>query len=172
MPTRFLLCMLLMVGGAYAQESNFASGPQYLMNSVSPLFARPIATPSLSFDTPSLFTRPGTGEYGGSASSEQEPLATVSELQGQADLFPLYYGVPRVSVINLSFRESRGGRPQSGLPAGFVEPGVVELTDVASLRLRGYGVTLPEAAAYWKGRHESLPHVYTNKDIEDLRSQK
>ena len=36
---------------AAAQETNFSVGPQYLMISGSPSFARPIATPSLSFDT-------------------------------------------------------------------------------------------------------------------------
>jgi hypothetical protein len=104
------------------------------------------------------------------AAAENETVAPVPEFLPQADLFPIYYGAPRVSFIDLSFREP-GEKSASlhPLPVSFIETGVVETTDMQSLRLRGYGVTLPEAATYWKARHVSPPHVYTNADTERLR---
>jgi len=38
------------------------------------------------------------------------------------------------------------------------------------LKLRGYGVTLPEASAYWKTHKAAASHHYTNTDIERLRA--
>jgi len=104
------------------------------------------------------------------AATENEAVAAVPEFLPQADLFPIYYGAPRVSFIEVSFREpGEKSAVLNPLPISFVETGVVELTDTQSLRLRGYGVTLPEAAAYWKAHHVSPPRVYTNADTERLR---
>ena len=157
-------CLLVLVGVSAAQDSNFAVGPQYLMNYGSPIFAQPIATPSLSLDTPVVASE--------TISEDNETVAAISEFLSQVDLFPIYYGTPRVSVIELSFPEpSEKSASLHPLPISFVESGVVEITDMQSLRLRGYGVTLPEAAAYWKAQHISLPRVYTNADTERLRTR-
>ena len=44
-----LLCFLFALAGfSAAQDSNFSVGPQYLTNYGSPMFLRPIATPTLS----------------------------------------------------------------------------------------------------------------------------
>ena len=163
-------CLLVLVGVSAAQDSNFAVGPQYLMNYGSPIFAQPIATPSLSLDTPVVASE--TISEDNVPAPDNETVAAISEFLSQVDLFPIYYGTPRVSVIELSFREP-GERSASlhPLPISFSESGVVEITDMQSLRLRGYGVTLPEAAAYWKAQHVSLPRVYTNADTERLRTR-
>jgi hypothetical protein len=174
MRTRIFGCLLVLAGLSAAQDSNFAVGPQYLMNYGSPIFARPIATPSLSLDSSSLDRSAVASEMtpqDNVAAAENEAVAPVPEFLPQADLFPIYYGAPRVSFIELSFRDREKSPLLHPLPISFVEAGVVEITDMQSLRLRGYGVTLPEAAAYWKAHHVSSPRVYTNADTERLRTR-
>jgi hypothetical protein len=168
MLVRIFCCLLVLVGASAAQESNFAVGPQYLMNYGSPILARSIATPSLSLD--SSVVASGTTASDTVSAPENQVVSPVSEVPPQADLFPIYYGAPRVSVIGLSF-STPGEKSDSlhPLPVSFVESGIVELTDMPSLRLRGYGVTLPEVASYWKAHRVSLPRVYTNADTERLR---
>jgi hypothetical protein len=156
----FCCLMLVLVGVSAAQETNFAVGPQYLMTSGSPLFARPIATPSLSLGESRATVIGGTSEVSGDSGT-----ITTPGLQGQADLFPIYYGVPRVSVIEISKPEVSART----FPASITNVGVMEITDLQSLRLRGFGVTLPEAASYWKTHKRSTSHVYTNSDIERLQ---
>ena len=163
---RIFCCLLFLVGASAAQDSNFAVGPQYLMNYGSALFARPIATPSLTFD--SSTATPGMAAENSVSALESETVSAVSDFPSQADLFPTYYGVPRVSVIEVSYRQPGERAASANLPAGFFESGGVQVTDMQSLHLRGYGVTLPEAAAYWKGRHVTTPRVYTNADTNRL----
>jgi hypothetical protein len=43
------------------------------------------------------------------------------------------------------------------------------MTDAQSLRQRGYGVPLGDAAAFWKTHKPGAPRVYTNIDIQRLR---
>jgi hypothetical protein len=165
----FLCVLLAMVGVCVAQDTNFAVGPQYLMTSGSPLFARPIATPTLSFENPAPEMRTSDVVAEPVATANDENLSYVLEVQRQTALFSIYYGFPRVNVVEISFREpSETRRP---LPASIVDSGVVEFTDVQALRLRGYGITLPEAAAHWKSHKASAPHHYTNEDIERLRNR-
>jgi hypothetical protein len=161
------LCVLVvLVGLSAAQDTNFAVGPQYLMTSGSPLFARPIATPTLSFETQAGASAAVTDHV---ATGNDEALASGLEDQRQTALLSIYYGVPRVSVVEISFREPSEAR--LALPASIVDSGVVELTDVQSLRLLGYGSTLPEAAAHWKNHKAVAQHRYTNEDIERLRNR-
>jgi hypothetical protein len=157
----FFCSMLVLVGICAAQETNFAVGPQYLMTSGSPLFARPIATPSLSLGESRATTIGGTSE----TNAGNEAVATTPGLQGQSDLLSIYYGVPQVSVIEISKPETSA----RNLPASITNVGVMEATDMPSLRQRGFGVTLPEAASYWKTHKRSASRVYTNRDIERLQ---
>lgn len=157
----FFCLLIALTGVIAAQETNFAVGPQYLMTSGSALFARPIATPSLSLGESRATTIGGTSEV----SADSGTLATTPGLQGQSDLLPIYYGVPRVSVIEISAPETS----IRTLPASITNVGVMEVTDAQSLRQRGFGVTLPEAASYWKTHKRSASRVYTNRDIERLQ---
>ena len=162
------LLMFVLINISGAQETNFAVGPQYLMTSGSPLFAQPIATPSLSLGE----AVPQTGankEIAEHVAANDEVLNSILELQRQMTLPSIYYGWPRISVVEISFREP-SRQYLSSLPVSIVESGVVETTDVQALRVRGYGVTLPEAAAYWKAHKVSAPRSYTNSDIERLRN--
>jgi hypothetical protein len=153
-----LSCLLLIVAGiCAAQETNFPVGPQYLMTSGSPLFARPIATPSLSLDArlPGIPNLPQVGP-----AVENVPFTASPELQGP-NLFPVYYGYPMTSVVEISSAE-----PPRELPPSITDAGVTGMTDAQSLRMRGYGATLGDTASYWKARKPHAPRVYTNADVQ------
>jgi len=129
-----LSCLLIVLAGvSAAQETNFPAGPQYLMTSGSPLFARPIATPSLSFDygLPRFQSLPQIGPV-----VENQPFTANPEVQGP-NLFPVYYGYPMTSVVEITSAE-----PPRALPASITDVGVIGTTDAQSLRERGYGVPL------------------------------
>ncbi len=156
-----LSCLLFaLVGIAAAQDTNFPVGPQYLMTSGSALFARSIATPSLSLEAP-LPEAPSLTEIAPVIGNQ--PFIANPELQHQADLFPIYYGYSMPSMIELTSAE-----PPREIPASIVDVGVTGLTDVQSLRFRGYGVTLAETASFWKAHKRSATRVYTNADVGRL----
>jgi hypothetical protein len=166
------VCLLLLLAGiCSAQDTNFPVGPQYLMTFGSPLFARPIATPSLSFETPlpeNTTTEPSEAEV---PPQELQVISDVLEQQGQTYLPFVYYGVPIVNVIEISFREPAGdesSRPD--LPASITESGVTAFTDAESLRQRGYGITLSDAAHRWKSSKSTARHRYTNDDLAQLHN--
>jgi hypothetical protein len=46
-----VLLVLSLTGFCFAQETNFQQGPQYLVVNASPLFLRPISTPTMSFSS-------------------------------------------------------------------------------------------------------------------------
>src|SRR5258708_17688790 len=102
MHVSFFCFVLVLTTISAAQETNFAVGPQYLMTSGSPLFARSIATPSLSLGEATV----STGGASSAASPGDGVIATTPGLQGQAAFCPIYYGVPRVSVIEISEPET------------------------------------------------------------------
>ncbi|MBZ5681706.1 MAG: hypothetical protein LAO24_16535 [Acidobacteriia bacterium] len=165
--------LALVVGSCAAQETNFAVGPQYLMTSGSPLFARPIATPSLSFETPlpeAVTSEPAAEPVSG---FQLEAISAAMEEQRQMALMAIYYGAPTVNVIEISFREPAGEEStRPALPFSITESGVTALTDAETLRRRGYGVTLAEAAQQWRARRSVAPHVFTNSDLENLQDKK
>jgi hypothetical protein len=151
---------LALVGISAAQDTNFPVGPQYLMTSGSPLFAQPIATPSRSLEAalPGIPSLPAIGP-----AVENEPYIANPELRREADLFPVYYGYQMVSVVEITSAE----RPRE-LPASIVEVGVIGMTNVQSLRERGYGVPLGDAASFWKTHKRRAARVYTNADVQRL----
>jgi hypothetical protein len=153
----FLSCLLLALAGiCVAQDTNFPVGPQYLINFGSPLFLQPIATPSLA-----LAATPGSAapvETGANA----QVYTTSPQLQDQVDLFPIYYGVPDISVVEITSTEPPRPLPESILNYA------ADIGDAGSLRERGYGVTIAEAAAFWKANKKRASRVYTNADIARL----
>ena len=159
-----LLCMLLpLIGICVAQDTNFPAGPQYLMSFGSPLFAQPIATPSLSLEAP-LPGLPSLPAVGPTISNQ--PYTSNPELAHQADLFPIYYGYPRISAVELTSTEL----PRK-LPANIVDVRVAGITDAQSLHERGYGVSLGEAASFWKTNKPHSTRVITNRDIELISTE-
>jgi hypothetical protein len=158
----FLLLLLTGLSAAQAaQDTNFSTGPQYLLTG-SPLFARPIATPGLSLGAP-LPEPPTAITY--SAPTEQETFANLSAVERPPNLSRIFYGVPSTSEIEISFPASL---KMPAVPPNFLDTGVSEITDMDSLRVRGYGVTLGEYARYWKGHRTSAQRHFTNEDIERL----
>jgi hypothetical protein len=157
-----LSCLLIFLASvAAAQETNFSVGPQYLMISGSPSFARPIATPSLSFDT-GLSPIPNLPQIGPAV--ENQPFAVNPEASQGPNLFLIYYGYPMTSVVELTSAE-----PPRNLPGSIIDIGVTGITDAQSLRERGFGVPLGDNAAFWKTHKPRASRVYTNADIQRLR---
>jgi hypothetical protein len=139
---------------------SFPVGPQYLMTSGSPMFAQPLATPSLSLDAPlpDIAPLPEVGPV-----VIDQPFVASPELEHQPDLFPIFYGYPMPSVVELASTET-----PAQLPESMVDVGVIGMTDMQSLRERGYGATLGETALFWKSHKSHAPRVYTNADVERL----
>jgi len=159
---RTLFCLLFaLLGISAAQDMNFPSGPSYLMISGSATFAQPIATPTLSLDTP-LPPIPSLPEVGPVIGNQ--PYIENPELQRSPDLFPIYYGYSMPSVVEFVSSE-----PPRELPASFVDAGVVGIISVQSLRQLGYGVPLGDTSNFWKAHKPRAPRVYTNADVERLR---
>ncbi|MGD1077230.1 MAG: hypothetical protein ABR881_02825 [Candidatus Sulfotelmatobacter sp.] len=156
-----LFCLLfLLVGITAAQDTNFPVGPQYLVTFGSPMFARPIATPTLWLDVP-LPPIPSLPEVGPVIGNQ--PYIENPELQHEVDLFPIYYGYPMPSVVELTSAE-----PPRELPASIVDVGVAGITNAQSLREQGSGVPLGDTASFWKAHKPHAPRVYTNADVERL----
>jgi hypothetical protein len=164
-----LFCSLFLLAGiSAAQDTNFPVGPQYLVTSSSPLFLRPIATPTLSLSAPLASNTAAT-----EASSESS--APSAGLPTQPDLTRIYWGVPEPTANvnenvteNASEIEITSAQPASALPASILDTGVTGMTTVQSLRQRGYGVPLGDTAAFWKAHKSHALRVYTNADVQRL----
>lgn len=159
-----LLALAALTTLSVAQESNFQTdfqvGPQYLSLTGSN-FLRPIATPSHSLDAP-LPPVPSLPQIGPSV--ENQAFIPNPELEGQADLFPIYYGHPMTPVVILV------GPGPSEVPES-LDGGVIRISTPQSLEQRGYGVSLGENAAYWKSQAPGITRVYTNADVEGLHQK-
>lgn len=161
-----LLCFVFAVAGVcLAQDSNFSTGPQYLMNYGSPQFLRPISTPSLSLSTPTA-SIPATE----AVAPPETPSSPSTGSQSPADLARVYWGGPDVNAAasETSVIEVSGTTAPTNLPASIVNVGVQETADAQSLRERGYGVTVSEASSFWKTHKPHAARVFTNRDIERL----
>jgi hypothetical protein len=170
-----ILCTLLViftVGLAFGQDSNFGSGPQYLMNYGSPSFARPISTPSLSLAGPPLELGASDATQGLIAGAENRVVPpSQPDAPGVANLFPVYYGAPPVSVIEISFPANGSEASSTELPESILDTGVLQITTPQALRDRGYGVTVAQAAAYTRASARHATRVYTNADVDRLHGR-
>ncbi len=162
---QFSLIVLAALGTAFGQDTNFSTGPQYLMNSGSPMFARPISTPSLSLASPPLEVGASNATEGLIAGVDNQTASRPQALPTAA-FDPIDHGVAPTDVIEISFTAS----PSRELPASIVDVGVWQVTTAQALRERGYGVTLGEASAYGKSHAGHATRVYTNSDIDRLHN--
>ena len=167
------VCTLLVLsshGTAFSQDTNFATGPQYLMQG-SPMFARSISTPSMSLAAPA--PEVGASDATGvliAGAGEQNVLPPNPDTLPKIDLFPIFYGGPPVGE-NGQITFSYPVEPSSAyaeIPPSISDSGVWQMTTVQALRERGYGITLAEAAADAKARIRRANHVYTNADAARL----
>jgi hypothetical protein len=165
-----LIMTLGILGAAFGQETNFATGPQYLMTSGSLLFARSISTPSTSLSGPPLQVGASNATTGLTAGAEDRDISIPTSVTlPQVNFFSIYYGTNRAaptSVIEINFSN---GASRAELPASILGAGVLQMTTAEALRMRGYGVTLAEVAAYDKAHAVHAKRVYTNADIERLQ---
>ena len=162
----WMIILMFAVGVAAAQDTNFPTGPQYLLIG-SPLFARPISTPTLSLAQMDAPLEVGASNATANLvpGADNETFAVLPQPFQPPNLLPIYYGVPETNVIEISFRENE---EETELPASILGTGTVDTTTAQALRERGYGVTLGEAAAFSKSHIRKSRRVYTNQDIERL----
>ncbi len=168
-----VLLLLSALGIALGQDkdTNFPSGPQYLMTSDlikngSPLFWRSISTPSMSFTEPPLEVGASNATDVLIAGAENQPvLPPDPDALPKIDLLPIFYGGRPASVIEISFPSEPS---PDRLPASILDTGVSQMTTAQALRERGYGVTLAEGAAYGRAQIRHASRIYTNADIDRL----
>jgi hypothetical protein len=158
---RFFFLLMILAGVSSAQEFTFSSGPGYLLPTNSTMLLRPIATPTLTLDAP-LPPVSSLPEIGPPV-SDQPYVSNYNPMQGP-DLFPIYYGYPRIPVVEVVPTETRRVIPVS-------LGDVVFTVSIGSQPIRGHGDgnTVGEAASFWKARRRRATHVYTNADIQRLR---
>lgn len=142
-----------------ARDTNFSQGPQYLATGDA-TFSHSISTPTVSLDAP-LPLLPSLPEVGPTVTDQA--YVSNPDLRHEANLFPIYYGYPMISVVELT-----GAEPSKPLPASITGVGYAVIADPQSLRELGYGMTAGEAASYWKAHKRQVNHIYTNADIERL----
>ena len=144
------------------KDTNFPSGPQYLITSGSSLFLRSISTPSLS-----LGQAPPASAAAEAEAGEGVQLSISPAVQTPPDLYPIYYGPSVAPPIHSEIELSSGEVPRN-LPPGFFDVGVTRMTDATSMREWGYSVSLGDDAKYWKTHKLHAVRVFTNQDVERL----
>lgn len=168
-----LLLGMTLAGMSAAQDSNFSAGPQYLMNYSSPMFMRPIATPTLSLSETAPVTLATPETTSSSASTVGNSAETSAAVPQRPDLASVYWGSreDETPVDSGAVIEVSGAAPPANLPASIVNVGVQETVNAQELRERGVGVSVSEASAFWKGRKPRAMRVFTNRDVEKLRGE-
>lgn len=172
---RFLLCTAMLAlsipGIVLCQDTNFSSGPQYLLSSnsagnITAYLMRPIATPSLSLSGPPLDTGASNATQGLIAGAESRNAAVPpSDTLPAVNLFPIYYGGHRFSVIEIRTSQAT----VNTLPASIVDAGIGQPSNISTVRTGKYETTPPEGVATRKLPAQNRPRVYTNEDIDRLR---
>lgn len=158
--------ILALIGNCSAQETNFSQGPEYLMNYGDPHFLHPIQTPSLDLSVPRAESpnAPVTEHTG-----EPDAPGFDGVLQNEPQVDAVYYGatpsgVPIPSTVVI---EGTPAEPSASGPVLF-NAGVTAMTSDMELRHEGYGLSLAQYAAYWRGHKPQHVRVYTNADIARL----
>ena len=159
---------LTLVGLSAAQDSNFSVGPQYLMNYGSPMFMRPIATPTLSLSETTRVSAPETSGSSSSSTSSSPAAESPAAVPQPANLASVYWGSRdgETAVETGAVIEVSGAVPPANLPASILNVGVQETADARELRERGYAVSVSEASAFWKAHKPRAVRAFTNRDVE------
>jgi len=149
----YLLPLLVVLSGiavAQQQETNFPQGPQYLITTPSPTILQSIETPSMSPSEQPGVLSPQTGY------AEPVPAYLPGIYWGWNILPTVQYAPVTVPVPN-------------GFPPGYNDVGVWGTATGQWLHEHDYGMTLAQAARYWKEHKLHATHVYTNADIDRMR---
>ena len=159
----------LLAAFAAAQDTNFSDGPQYLVPpGTNPLLVQPIATPSMAVDgtSPDLQVGASNATEGNIAGADLATLSMEPE-PDVVDLFSVYYGYAPIFFVAGAEEEVA---PSGPLPRAGFRRGSRWMT-IGDLRLLGYGMTLGEAAKYWKEHPLHAKRTYSNDDIERLKQK-
>jgi hypothetical protein len=152
-----VVVILIACSFAVAQqpETNFSVGPQYLITQPYPTILQPIATPSYSPWQQTGVVSPQTGEAG-------PVLITIP-----AYLPSVYWGYEPPGSVQIVAEPEPTPAPKN-LPPDYIDVGVSAVATPGWLNEHDYGMSLVEAARYWKAQHLHATHVYTNQDIDRL----
>lgn len=152
---------LVFVGICAAQDTNSSQDQSY-----GPHFQHPLETPSLDLSAPrSASPNAPPTEHTGVPDSPG-----FGGLQNQFQVDQVYYGVQPSSLpIPPTVVEFVPVEPPSSPSAGIFNVGVGAITNPSSLRDQGYGVSLAQAAAYWRSHKPQAVRTYTNADIARLQ---
>jgi hypothetical protein len=157
-----LLLPLVLAGMVSAQDTNFARGPQYLMTNGSPLFAQPIATPTLSLPAPAPEIGAADSTAGLAAGAADETV--TPRPPAPFDFFPIFYGRKWVHEIRME------ATPEDvEVPPSLLGESIAQATTAEAPGQLGYGLTLAQAANQGKAQAQHSRRVYTNDDVERLR---
>jgi hypothetical protein len=151
--------MIAMVGIAAAQqpETNFPVGPQYLITQPYPTILQPIATPSMQ-----PWQQPGVV-------SPETGVAGPVTINIPAYLPWVYWGYAPPGAVEVVPEPQPEAQPKtSELPEGYINVGVSAVATPAWLNEHDYGMSVAQAAQYWKAQHLHATHVYTNEDVGRL----
>jgi hypothetical protein len=155
--------MFILAGASFAQDTNFAHGPQYLITG-STMFLRSIATPSESLQAP--LENPYVVNTDGSVSTD---LVAAHPDIPRPDLQPIYWGEPK-TANNASEIEITSPELPPNLPASILDSGVTAAAVPGFSSATGSETTLGAAAAFWKDHASHVSHVYTDADVERLHN--
>jgi hypothetical protein len=157
----YVLGLVLIIGGiavAQQSETNFPVGPQYLITQPYPAILQPIATPSYESWQQSATVSPQTGE-------DAPVMITVP-----AYLPWVYWGYPPPGESEVAAEPEPAEAPRN-LPQDYIDTGVSAIATPGWMHDHYYGMTLAQAARYWREHKLHASRVYTNQDIERLQGQ-
>jgi hypothetical protein len=158
--------ILILCGIAVAQqETNFPVGPQYLITQPYPTLLQPIATPSYPPSQPMGVVSPQTGEAG--PVTITVPAYLPSVYWGYQSP---YWGYPPPTETEVA-PESEPAPVPRNLPQDYVDTGVSAIATPGWMHDRDYGMTLVQAARYWREHKPHATHTYTNQDIQRLERE-
>jgi hypothetical protein len=162
---RFTFCLLatailVLAAICSAQDTNSQE------SSYGPRFLHPLETPSLDLSAPKSESpnAPPT-EHSGVPDSPG-----FGGLENQLQVDEVYYGVqPSGLPIPPTGLEFVPVEPAAPSASGIFNVGVTAIADPSWLQEQGYGVSLAEAAAYWRSHRPQVVRTYTNADVERLQ---
>jgi len=127
MPSKVLILLLLVTGVSFGQSTDFSTGPQYLVTTSSPLFLRPISTPSLSLGE----VQSAGASFGATEAAVAEEAPSPSEITHKTFYSDVYWGEHSLAEIearrlvtpSLSLSETTLGPETPSAGSGFL-PGL------------------------------------------------
>ncbi len=150
---------LIFVGICAAQDTTLSPDSSY-----GPRFQHPLETPSLNLSAPRSESpnAPATEHTG------VPDAPAFGGLQNQSQVDEVYYGVSPSGLPTAPTVEFVPVQPVAPSAYGSFDAGVVAIASPSSLHDQGYGVSLADAAAYWRSHKPQVVRTYSNADINSL----